>query len=108
MLIQDDYDKFEGTVDHLVSGCGIVTPNECLQRHNRVGQYIHRKICQHYNVPYTKNWHKHHPQKVAEIESVIILWDFPIHTDRKIQANKPDITVKDRKEKTCKLIDFSF
>ena len=25
--------------------------------------------------------------------------------DRKIKANKPDITVKDKREKTCKLID---
>ena len=25
-----------------------------------------------------------------------------------IQANKPDITIKDHKEKTCKLIDFTF
>ena len=35
--------------------------------------------------------------------------EFPIHTDRTIQANKPDIiTMKDNKEKTCKLIDFTF
>ena len=35
--------------------------------------------------------------------------DFPIiHTDRTIQANKLDITIKDHKEKTCKLIDFTF
>ena len=35
--------------------------------------------------------------------------DFPIiHTDRTIQANKLDITIKDHKEKTSKLIDFTF
>ena len=32
---------------------------------------------------------------------------FP-YTDRTIQANKPDITIKDYKEITCKLIDFTF
>ena len=48
-------DKFEETVDHLVSGCPIMTPNEYLERHNRVGKYIHWKICQHYNVPYAMN-----------------------------------------------------
>ena len=47
-------------------------------------------------------------QKVVEIESATILWDFFIHTDRTIQVNKPGITIKDRKEKTCKLIDFTF
>ena len=59
-----------------------------------VGQCIHRKICQHYNAPYAKNWYKHKPQKVLQTESARILWDFSIHTDRTIQANKPEITIK--------------
>ena len=37
-------DKFEETVDHLLSGCPIMTSNEYLQRHDRVGQYTHWKI----------------------------------------------------------------
>ena len=36
------------------------------------------------------------------------MWDFSIHTDRTILANKPDITIKDHKEKPSKLIDFTF
>ena len=34
-------EKFEETVDHLVSGCPIMTPNEYLQRLDMLGQYIH-------------------------------------------------------------------
>ena len=68
--------KFEETVDHLVSGSPLMTPNEYLQRLDRVGQYNHWKICQHYNAPYAKNWYKHEPQKVVETESRTILWDF--------------------------------
>ena len=60
------------------------------------------------NAPYAKNWYEHKPHKVVETESATILWDFPIHTDKKIQANKPDITIKDHKEKTCKLTGFTF
>ena len=85
-----------------------MTPNEYLQKHGRAGQYIHWKICQYYNAPYVKNWYKHKPQKVLKTESATVLWDFSIHTDRTIQVNKPDITIKDHKEKTCKLIDFTF
>ena len=47
--------KFEETVDHLGSGCRIMTPDKYLQRHDIVGQYIHWKIHQHYNAPYAKN-----------------------------------------------------
>jgi len=31
----------------------------------------------------------------------------PIHTDRKITANRPDIVIKDHKTKTCKFIDMA-
>jgi len=30
----------------------------------------------------------------------MILWDMPIHTDRKITANRPNIVIKDHKTKT--------
>ena len=33
--------KVEETVDQLVSRYPIITPNEYLRRHDRVGQYIH-------------------------------------------------------------------
>ena len=36
-----------------------------------------------------------------------LLWDSLIRTDRTIQANRPDIIVKDFKEKACLLIDMS-
>ena len=101
-------EKFEETVEHPVSGCPIITPNEYLQRYNRVGQYIHWKICQDYNASYAKNWYEHKPHKVVEIKSATILWAFSIYADRTIQANKLDKTIKDHKEKTCKLIDFTF
>ena len=101
-------EKFEETVDHLVSECSTMTSNEYLQRHDRVGQYIHWKICQHYTALYAKKWYEHKLQKSVETESATILWNFSIHTNRTIQANKSDITMKDHKEKTCKLIDFTF
>ena len=36
-----------------------------------------------------------------------ILWDMPIHTDREIKANRPDIVVKDYQERKCLLIEVS-
>ena len=60
------------------------------------------------NAPYAKNQYEYKPQKVVQTESATILWNFSIHTDRTIQAKKPDITAKDHTEKTCKLIDFAF
>ena len=38
---------------------------------------------------------------VTENKEARILWDMQIHTDREIAANKPDIVIKDHKDKTC-------
>ena len=101
-------EKCEETVDHLVSGCPIKAPNQYLQRHDRVGQYIQRKIYQHYNAPYAKNRFEYTDISHRKLQKWKVQWDFSIHTDKTKQANKPDITIKDHKEKACKLIDFSF
>lgn len=36
------------------------------------------------------------------------LWDMPIHTDREIEANKPDIIIRDMTNNRCMLIDMAF
>ena len=85
-------DKDE-TIDHLVFGCFILTPGEYKTRHEKDGQYLHWKICNHFSVDTTKNWYEHKPEAVTEGPGFTILWDFPICTDRTIQANRPDIVV---------------
>ena len=36
-----------------------------------------------------------------------ILWDFPIRTGRTVQANRQDIVIKHKQNKTCQLIDMN-
>ena len=97
----------EETIDHLVAGCTTLAPTEYKNRHDRIGQYLHWKLCNHYRLPHHDKWYEHKPPPVLEGEGVSILWDFSIHTDRTIQANRPDIVVKDMKGKTCLLIDMA-
>ena len=35
------------------------------------------------------------------------MWDMPVNTDRTITVNRPDISVKDSVNSTCKLIDMT-
>ena len=44
---------------------------------------------------------------MTENQTATILWDMPIQTDKEIKVNRPDIVVKDKKERTCMLIDMS-
>ena len=64
-------------------------------------------MCKNFCLPHERNWWEHKPPKVIENKNGTILWDFNIHTDRAIQANRPDIVVKNRNDKTCFLIDMS-
>ena len=101
------YNTSTETIDCLISGCTILAPNEYTNRHNCVGQYIHWKICNHYNIEKSNKWYQHKPLPVVDTPKVTILWDFPIITDRTMQANRPDIIIKRKQNKTCQLIDMS-
>ena len=35
------------------------------------------------------------------------MWDFSIQTDHVIEARRPDLIVVDKKERSCKIIDFA-
>ena len=64
-------------------------------------------ICVKTFLPHERNWCEHEPPKVIENKNVTILWDFDIHTDRTIQANRPNIVVKNHNDKINFLIDIS-
>jgi hypothetical protein len=47
------------------------------------------------------------PQPVYEEGDITVLWNQAVHTDRKFTTNGPDIKIKNKKEKTCTLIDVA-
>ena len=49
----------------------------------------------------------HMPKPVYEEGDVTVLWNQAVHTDREITANRPDIIIKNKKEKTCTPIDVA-
>jgi hypothetical protein len=47
------------------------------------------------------------PRLVYKEGEVTVLWNQAVHTDREVTANRPDIIIKNKKEKTCRLIDVA-
>ena len=47
------------------------------------------------------------PKPVYEEGDVTVLWNQAVHTDREVTANRSDIIIKNKKEKTCTLIDVA-
>ena len=68
---------------------------------------MHWKMCKEFGIEVKEQWYEHEPKAITEKDSVMILWDMPIHTDRTIAANRLDIVLKNKKDKTCLLIDMT-
>jgi hypothetical protein len=67
----------------------------------------HYSICKKLGIETTENWYSHIPKPVTEHEDIIVLWNQGIQTDREVLTNKPDIIIKNKKDKTCLLIDVA-
>ena len=94
------------TIDHLVSVCSILSQMSTKSpRQNWSVSSL--EICSHYSISTPSYWYEHHPDTVSEGKDVSIVWDFPIHTDNTIQANRPDIVIIEKRNNTCLLIDMS-
>ena len=99
--------RFDETIDHLVSGCPELAKTNYIHRHNKAAAHMHWAICKEFGIEVKEQWYEHEPKTVTWNDSVTILWDMPIHTDRAIAANRPDIVLKNKKDKICLLIDMT-
>ena len=101
--------RFDETIDHLVSGGPELAKTENIQWPQQGSCTLHWKICKEFGIEVKERWYEHEPKTVTENDSVTILWDndMPIHTDRTIAANRLDIVLKNKKDKTCLLIDMT-
>ena len=52
-------------------------------------------------------WYRHHPDRLVETNDITMMWNTTTPTARKIEANRPDICLRNRKKNTCFLTDIS-
>ena len=99
--------QHEETTDHLTLGCPSLAKKEYLMRHDKVCAYLHYSICKALGTETTDKWYTHIPKPVCEEGDITVLWNQAVHTDREVTANRPDIIIKNKKEKTRTLIDVA-
>ena len=95
------------TVAHIVSGCKCLAGTKYTARHDKVGTYIHWCVLKDLGIEVCNEWYKHVPEKTVEKDDITIMWDSSIITEKKVPANRPDVTIHNRKERSAMLIDFS-
>jgi hypothetical protein len=71
---------------------------------NKVFTHLHYSICKKIGIETAENWYSHIPKPVTEHEDITVLWNQWIQTEREVLANRPDIIIKNKKDKTCLLI----
>ena len=75
--------------------------------HDIVCKHLHYSICKALVIETADKLYTHIPMSVCEDGDVTVLWNQAVHTDREFAGNRPDIIIKNKKEKTCRLIDLA-
>ena len=97
--------KADESIDHIANGCSKLAQKKYKRRHDNLGKIVHWKLARKCNFEAGDKWYEHEPESVLENENNI-LWDFSIQTGHVIEAQRPDLVVADKKERSCKIIDF--
>ena len=93
----------EEIVSHILSECKELAQNDFEKaRHDTAAASLFWQMYQKYGFPTTAKSHEHFVDKemgVLENENVKLLWDFPFQTELKIDYNRPDLVLLDKKRK---------
>ena len=79
--------------------------HDYMRRHNEVVKCIHLHLCEKYGITRRKKLRNHSVQEVVSNNNVEIRVDTRVQTSVKIQANKPDFVILDKKRKEIILIE---
>jgi len=102
--------KYVETVAHLVSGCEKLAQLEYKKRHDRMGLRVYWELCKKYGVRVnSEKWYEECPDEVRKSEcgEYEIWWDRAIQTPKRLDHNRPDVVIIDKKRSHWTIIDFS-
>jgi hypothetical protein len=95
----------------IISSSSSSSSNNNNNNNNRNNAHLLYSVCRSLAIETTHKWyvhtHTHTHKPLYEQEDVTVLWKHAVHTGREVTANRPDIIIKNKKEKTCILIDVA-
>ena len=91
----------------MISECSKLAQKEYKTRHDWVGKVIHRELCKKFEFDHMNKWYMHNQASVLKNELHKLLWDFDIQNDHLISARRPDLIIINKKEGTCRFLDFT-
>ena len=91
------------TISHIVSECTPLAQKDYKNVRHKIAAAILRDLCKKYGFEYAEKSYNHRIDKesrVLENDEVKIIWVFTIQTEKKLDYNKPDLVILNKKEKT--------
>ena len=95
------------SIGHIASGCSKLAQKEYKRRHDNLGKILQWKLAGKCNFEAGDKWYEQEPESVLKNEDYKILCDFSIQTDHVIEVGRSDMVVVDKKDRSCKIIDFA-
>lgn len=97
------------TIQHITGACTTLTQTDYTHRHNQIANIIHQKLALKHNLIQKTNtpYYNYSPQTILENTTHKLYYDRAILTDKTIHYNRPDITLRDKLNKTTYLIDIA-
>jgi len=96
------------TVDHLLTSCSVITQSCYKKCHDTVARIIYWELARRDGLECTNKYWDHFPQSVIQNDSINLLWDLTVQTDRHLPHNRPDIIIcVDFTKKHAFLIDIA-
>jgi hypothetical protein len=76
-------------------------------RYDKVGAHLHCSVFKALGIETTDKWHKHARTKQYVNVKMLQCYGIKGHTDKEVTANRPNIIQKNKREKTCIMIDVA-
>nr|XP_027199818.1 uncharacterized protein LOC113793939 [Dermatophagoides pteronyssinus] len=97
--------KAKKSVDHLATKCGRILDTDYKRRHNEIVRCLHFMFTKRYGLSRRNKLKNYKVENVLSNERVLIKSDLPIQTQLRIENNKPDLMVFDKKKKEIILVE---
>ena len=72
-----------------------------------MGKVINWELCKKLKFDHTNKWYIHNSESVPENETHKLFGDFEMQTDHLISARRPGLIIINKKERTCRIVDFA-
>ena len=93
--------RSEESVFHLVCSCSILAPTLYLHvRHNQVARILYQEVLQN-------KWLEFSPPEVTTKNQLEVWWDQEIKTKRKVKQKRPNMTIWNNEDMTCKIVEVT-